>query len=179
MKLKMSRQEFLSRWRTLRGYAPLRNDVSLSRSDGLDFDLSLEAEMDGWYRRLVLEGDVSLLAPEELAAGMSLPAPADGCVTLALPPHAVRVTGVRLSGWRRAATIVTDPECNLALRQLHPYTRACESNPVAVVYPDGEMALYPACAADRLVSLRCAMMRDDEFAFDSAALGLIGDVADQ
>lgn len=176
MKLKMSRQEFLSRWRALRGYAPLRNDVSLSRSDGLDFDARLEAEMDGWYRRLVLEGDESLLAPEELAPGVSLSAPADGCVTLTLPPHAARVTGVRLSGWRRAATVVTDPECNLALRQLHPYTRACEANPVAIVYPDGEMALYPASESDRLVSLRCAMMRDNEFAFDSAALALTDDV---
>ena len=90
MKLKMSRQEFLSRWRALRGYAPLRNDVSLSRSDGLDFDARLEAEMDGWYRRLVLEGDEPLLAPEELAADVSLSAPADGCVTLTLPPHVAR-----------------------------------------------------------------------------------------
>lgn len=170
MKLKFTRQEFLARWRALRGYAPLRNDVSLTRSDGLDFDGRLEAEMDCWYRRLLLEGDGSLLAPEELARGFALPAPSDGGVTVTLPREVIRVLRVKLSGWRCPATIVTDPESNMALRQLHPYTRACASSPVAVFYPDGDLALYPAASADMLVTLQCVMCRDDEFAFDSAAL---------
>lgn len=170
MKLKLSRNEFLARWRVMRGYAPLRNDVNVVRSDGLDFDLMLEAEMDRWYSRLLREGDLSLLAPEELASSVALPAPAEGCVTLTLPAAAVRVVCVRLSGWSRPATVVTDPDCNMALRQLHPYTRACSENPVAVLYPDGELALYPASDSDRLVTLQCAMLRDAEFAMDSAAL---------
>ena len=170
MKIKLSRQEFLSKWRVLRGYAPLRDDVSVTRTDGLDFDTQLECEMDAWYRRLLLEGDEWQLAPEELASEMVLPAPADGGVTFRLPDGAVRLLRVRLSGWRRAATIVSDPDATLALCQLHRYSRACASNPVAVVSPDGTLALYPATASDRLVSLQCVMLRDDEFAFDSSAL---------
>lgn len=129
--------------------------------------------MDYWYHRLLLEGEESLLAPEELARSVPLQSPSDGCVTLSLPQEVVRVLLVRLSGWRCPATIVADPESNLALHQLHPYTRACAASPVAVVYPDGRLSLYPATSADTLETLQCAMLRDDEFAFDSAALASI------
>ena len=78
MKLKFTRQEFLALWRTLRGYAPLRDDVSLTRSDGLDFDRRLEAEMDYWYRRLLAEGDEAMLVPEELAGDVTPEADDDG-----------------------------------------------------------------------------------------------------
>lgn len=173
MKMKLSRQEFLSKWRVLRGYAPLRDDVTVTRSDGLDFDAILESEMDAWYRRLLLEGDEWQLAPEELSSGVTLPPPSGGGVTFALPSEAVRVLRVRLSGWKRAATVVSDPAGTPALCQLHPYSRACTANPVAVVSTDGSVSLYPACESDRLVSLQCVMMRDGEFAFDSSALGSI------
>lgn len=178
MKLKLSRKDFLARWRSMRGYAPLRDDVDMARGDGLDFDMLLEAEMDCWYQRLLREGEVRLLAPEELAPALAMPSPADGAVTLTLPPGVVRVVVVRLSGWMRPAEIVTDPGCNKAMRQLHPYTRACAENPVAVLHPDGRLALYPASASDRLVSLQCVISRDDEFAMDSAALGGVSEFND-
>ena len=176
MKLKFTRQEFLALWRTLRGYAPLRDDVSLTRSDGLDFDRRLEAEMDYWYRRLLAEGDEAMLVPEELAGDVTPEADDDGCLSVELPPGAVRVLMVKLSGWCTPATVVTDPECNMALRQLHPYTRACASAPVAVLHPDRRLALYPSTPSDTLATLQCAMLHDDEFTIDSSALHTVNEI---
>lgn len=171
--MKFTREEFLDYWRMMRGFAPLRNDAVVTRTDGIDFDPMLEAEMDAWYRQLVRDGDPASLVAEELAGDIVLPAPADGCVTVSLPPGALRVLYVRLSGWRCPAAVVTDPDSAVALRQLHPYTRAGADRPVAVLYPDGRLALYPASGSDTLESLECAMLCDDEFVFDSSALNLI------
>lgn len=177
MKLKFTRGEFLAQWRMMRGFAPLRNDAAVTRTDGIDLDSLLEAEMDAWYRRLIRDGDGDTLVAEELAGDIILPEPSEGCVTVSLPPEVARVLTVRLSGWRCPATVVTDPESATALRQLHPYTRAGADSPVAVSYPDSRLALYPATAFDTLDTLQCVMLRDDEFVMDSSALNLIGNLS--
>lgn len=63
MKLHLTRDEFLALWRIHRGYSPLRTDTSVQRSDGMDLDTILLAEMDDWYLRLLLEADAAMLAP--------------------------------------------------------------------------------------------------------------------
>ena len=170
MKLHLTRDEFLALWRILRGYSPLRTDTSVQRSDGMDLDPILLAEMDDWYLRLLLEADTAMLAPEDMAASVDMPVPDGGAVTLALPPEVVRVLAVKLSGWSRPACILRDPDSRRALMQQHPYTRACAGSPVAVMHTDGVLSLYPASQTDRLVTLSCAVRRDGEYVFDSAAL---------
>lgn len=76
MKLHLTREEFLALWRTHRGYTPsVCGDACVQRSDGMDLDSILMAEMEEWYRRLLLEADESLLAPEDIAADTAMPAP--------------------------------------------------------------------------------------------------------
>lgn len=98
-----------------------------------------------------------------------MPEPSDGCYALTLPPEAVRVLEVRLSSWRSPARIVTSATHPLAARQLHPFTRATPSHPVAV-FAGGVLRLYPASAADSLATLRCVTFREGEYAFDDSAL---------
>ena len=137
MKLHLTREEFLALWRTHRGYTPsVCGDACVQRSDGMDLDSILMAEMEEWYRKLLLEADESLLAPEDIAADTAMPAPSGGSVTIHLPPGVLRVLCVRLSGWSRPACIVTDPDSPTAVSQLHPYTRACADSPVAVLHTD-------------------------------------------
>lgn len=170
MKHHLTREEFLELWRTLRGFSPLRNDAAVTRSDGIDIDSVLMAEMDAWYGRLLREADESLLAPVDIASEVLLQPPVDGCITVSLPPAVVRLLRVKLSGWRCPAAIVTDHECNMALRQLHPYTRACSDSPVAVLYPGGGLSLYPAESLDSLETLLCVVDSDGTYSFDNAAL---------
>ena len=172
MKQKFTREEFIAKWRELKGFAPMYYDGHLVVTDGIDLNYSFGTEADEWYRRLLREGDESLLWKEDLASEVTLRS-GDGCLILALPEGVVRVTDVRLTGWRRRARVVDDPESIIAQRQLHPYTRSCSDNPVAVYYPDNSLALYPAEGDERLAELKCVVMRDDEYAFDTAALAPI------
>lgn len=167
-----SRSEFLARWRALRGYAPLRNNTQVA--DNPDLSLKLGAEMDEWYTRLLLDGDPSMLEPEQLAGETLLPPPEDECITLTLPPGTMRVLSVRLSGWRVPARVITAPACAVARRQEHPYTRACASSPVAVFTPDGVLRLYPASPLDTLESLVCVIRREGEYSMHPAALASVG-----
>ena len=170
MKLHLTREEFLALWRTHSGYTPsVCGDACVQRSDGMDLDSILMAEMEEWYRKLLLEADESLLAPEDIAADTAMPAPSGGSVTIHLPPGVLRVLCVRLSGWSRPACIVTDPDSPTAVSQLHPYTRACADSPVAVLHTDGSLSLYPAASGDRLSALVCAIRRDGIYSFDRAA----------
>lgn len=174
MKLHFTKTVFLDVWRELKGYAPLRNDATVVVShDGLDLDMALTAEMDDWYARLLREGEERYLAPEDLSAETAVPPPVDGGVTLQLPEGTVRVLHVKLSGWLAEARVVTDPRCALAMRQLHPFTRATPRLPVAVVHPGGELALYPAGPLDAVERLVCVVERDGVYAMDRSALNLI------
>ena len=168
-----SQSEFLALWRTLRGYAPLCDDAVVNGSDDSDRNLTLKAEMDEWYTRLLLEADASLLEPEDIAGDMLLPPPEDECITLALPPGTLRVLCVSLSGWQAPATVITDPTCAAAQRQGHPFTRACASAPVAIFTSDGMLRLYPASPLDALTSLVCAIRRDGEYTMHRGALASV------
>ena len=166
-----SRSEFLARWRALRGYAPQRNNVPVA--DNSDQALKLAAEMDEWYTRLLLEGDPSLLEPEDIAGETILPPPEDESVTLTLPPGTMRVLYVRLSRWRAPARVITDSACADARRQEHSFTRACAAHPVALFTPDGMLRLWPASSLDTLESLVCVIRREGEYTMHPAALASV------
>lgn len=171
MKTRYSRRELLALWRSLQGFAPATdNPTGIICTDGLDLESRFAAEIDAWYSRLVHSAPPELLAPEELAGSFMLPAPVDGALVLSLPEGVVRVTCVKLSGWSCPARIVTDPHSPEARRQLHPFTRATATSPVAVFTAWGEVALYPATDFDVLDTLRCVIVRDDEYSFHPSAL---------
>lgn len=170
MKLKFTREEFLEKWRELKGYAPLRNDGAVVRIDGLDIDFGLGCDMDRWYRELLTQGDVALLWPEDVSGAVETES-SDGYLEVSLPREAVRVAYVKLRGWRRGVSKLTDPDSNLALRQTSDFARACGDSAVAVMLGDNRLRLYPASEGEEIERLECVMLRDDEFRFDSAALG--------
>lgn len=173
MKQHFTKIEFLDVWRALRGYAPLRNDATVVRDDGVDLDMALTAEMDDWYGRLLREGEERYLAPEDLSAETVMAAPVDGGLVLQLPQGTVRVLHVKLSGWQSEARVVTATRSALALRQLHPFTRASSAQPVAVMHPGGALALYPAGGTDAVERLEGVVAREGEYDMDTPALNLV------
>ena len=44
------------------------------------------------------------------------------------------------------------------------------------MHTDGVLSLYPASQTDRLVTLSCAVRRDGEYVFDSAALSGVSSI---
>lgn len=170
MKLNLSPAQMLAQWRLHSAYSLPLTDAVCRRNDGIDSDAIMRVDIDAWYRRLLAEGEPGLLAPEDLSRSVTSVACADdGCTLVTLPAEVVRVTEVRLSGWKCPARIVTSPTHILALRQMHPFSRATPSHPVAV-FTGGALRLYPAGSpGDSLVTLRCVSLREDEYRLDESA----------
>ena len=124
------------------------------------------------YSRLLREAPASMLAPSRL--DLPLPPPsADASTVLSLPAGTVRVLEVRLASWLRPAEVITDPSSPQLPLQLHRFTRATAASPVAF-FSGGELRLYPAAtAADRLLSLDCAVCEDGLYEFDDSALACL------
>ncbi len=173
MKLSLTRSEMLARWRLHRGYDIPAVGVVSGRTDGIDLDAVLSAEMDEWYGRLLASGPLRHLVSVQKAGSVVLPRHGSADTRISLGPAVVRVADVRLSSWYCSARVVDNPSSPLALRQIHPFTRASAESPVAVFDPVAKtLALYPYDPGrDSLLSLRVVEFHEDMFSFDSSALG--------
>lgn len=170
MKLTLTAAEMLGLWRLHRAYGPPLADATVRRTDGIDTAALFTAEMNLWYRRLLLEAPPPLLAPCSPASALSFPH--EGCAVAELPQGTVRVLEVRLGSWLRPATVVTDLSSPLLGRQLHRFTRATQASPVA--FFDGRsLRLYPASPSDVLASLSCVVCTDGVYEFDDSALATL------
>lgn len=176
MKLCLTSDEMLQQWRLRRALLPLRNDCEVQRTDGIDIDTYLRAEMRAWYLGLLDTALTRYLSLDDIAADVPLTVDSARCVTVKLPDACRRVISVRLQGWERPATIVTDPLSDLARMQHNPFSRGGTASPVAVL--DGStLQLYSAPASaepPRLRQLLCVITPDEGlYTLDESALSLI------
>ena len=171
MKVKFDETRMLEAWRRRQGILPLRDDMSVVRTDGLDFSDRLRAEMDAWYVRLLEKAPVDFLAPEDCS---DLPVTqAGGALCVSVPEGTVRVVAAKLSGWGCSARVVGEGT-PAARMQAHPFTRACREAPVAVFdRATGVLKLFPAAPGDTLQRLDLVVRRQGEYAFDRAALDFL------
>lgn len=170
MHLRLTPAQMLDTWRLHACYSPSLSDAAFSRNDGIDSAAIHRAEINRWYRRLLLEAPAEYLVAEDFSKSVILSDGPDGSVVIPLPPQVVRVIEVRLASWLTSARIVTSPTHPVAVRQSHPYTRATPSHPVAIFH-DGCLRLYPASAGgESLRSLLCVSHDETEYRFDDSAL---------
>lgn len=172
MHLRLTPSQMLDRWRLHSAYSAPLSDAVFVRNDGIDTAAVHRAELNRWYRRLLLEAPEEYLVPIDCKGAVSLPTAAiEGATVIPLPGDIVRILCVRLASWRRPARIVTSPTHILALRQRHPFTRATPSAPVAIFH-GGELYLYPAATpSDSITTLRCVSYSEDEYCLDDSAFG--------
>lgn len=176
MKMHLDRSRMLAAWKLHRAFEPVRNDSSVSRTDGVDIDELLSAEMDLWYVNLLLSAPEHHLVPENLAASVGLDVTDRGATVISLPPGTLRITEVKLGSWAVPAKVILSgtPE---AIRQCYSWTRATADAPVAVKCGD-TLRLYPAAGyGDTLESLRCIVHTPGEYTFMHSALALIPEMS--
>lgn len=151
-----SSEDMLEIWRLRRGMTPCRNDCDIYRTDAADVDLLLGEEIDRWYRHLLDTAPVEMLAVGDIAPDVTARTDGDGVVTIALPDRCRRVIGVRLSGWRRDAELVTDLSSARARMQMSEFVRGGSEFPVAIVEKD-RLTLYSVDPLHKteVISLRC------------------------
>lgn len=133
MTITLSSDEMLAQWKLRRGFAPLRTDCVLSRSDGVDLDALLRLEMRDWYLNLLDTAPTRLLSLTSIADEIAIMAHDDNTATVTLPKYCRRLVEFQLDGWTRPATITT-PDTRLARLQDNRFSRGgCES-PVVVCH---------------------------------------------
>ncbi len=178
--MQLTEKEMIDLWLLSKGYEPLRTDATIIRTDGVDIRAIARLECRRWYHRLLLEGDPSLLIPEEMAGDPTVTRHATerGSLIVTMPTAVVRPLSACLEGWDADAPVIP-ADTPLARRQSAPYAAAGPAAPLAVLRRDGRLELFSmAAGSDSLLSLRCVTLRTDSdgapiYSFADCALSTI------
>ncbi len=147
MKVRLTRAEMLAQWKRRMYLEPLRSDCLVERSDGIDLDSYCEWEMRNWYLNLLATADMRYLSPVDLTLTSTVKRMDGNRGSITLPAGTVRPVRVRLSGWQRDATIVTDVSSMAARRQFNPFSCGGVEEPVALWLGDGRLELFSLAAS--------------------------------
>lgn len=142
MKVRLTRSQMLAQWKQRNYLEPLRSDCQVERSDGIDLDSYCEWEMRRWYLHLLATADLRYLSPTDLTLTTTVKRLDGNRGSITLPAGTVRPVRVRLSGWQRDATIVTDRDSRIARRQFNPFACGGVEEPVALWSGDGHLEIF-------------------------------------
>lgn len=172
MKLKLTLPQMMERWKTIRRLHSAPISATVDRTDGTDTDELITQEIRKWYYNLLLNGDLRLLCPTDIASSLTpVPVgPAGAQVTL--PADTVRVAAVSVARWTAPPVFITEPDSPLVIRQNSELTASPPSSPV--VFVQGRiLTLYPFSATDSLTSLSVLTLTDNIFEFDTLAFSTL------
>lgn len=175
MMIRLTRAEMLREWKRRRGMlGTSTTTLELQRTDSNSVDEMVMAEIDDRYAELLATGPAELLPQRNMASGVEPEWNEDGSAEVELPAACIRILAVRMSGWRRPATIIADPESIRGRMQSNPYVRGRSSNPVAV-QRGRRLTLYtPVDKEAKLTQLiGIAPPPDGSFMFDSSMWGVL------
>lgn len=177
--MKLTHDEMLSQWKLRRYLEPLRSDCRLTRSDGADIDAYAATEMRQWYLKLLSTAPVELLSPKDLTLSATLKRGDGNKGIIPLPAGTVRPVRVRLSGWQRDATIVSDPTSRKAMLQRNRFSCGGVEHPVALWSGDGRLELFSLPTASGLPVIEALTVITDAgeqvYEFDERAWDLLPD----
>ena len=166
MKIHLSSDEMLAQWKLRRGFAPLRADCVISRTDGIDLDNLLN---------LLATAPLEMLATTNIASDIAVVPTGEGGAVVMLPESCRRIVEFQLDGWQRPAIIVDDPLCHLARIQANPFSRGLTVNPV-VVKQQNRLFVYslPAGSTPKITRAIAVMEpTDGSYEMDESALSTI------
>lgn len=173
-----SRSEMLQIWRRCAGLEPSASSCTVERFDGIDVDTRLEGLMRLWYLALLDEGDINLAGAPADATELVTPLPPGDdsrIATLICAPAVRRLCTIRLSGWKRPAT-VTDRRNDLygTALQDNRYSRAGAVTPITWFDGDGTVYATPAGPETTVVSATAYIDNGtDSYRLDERALATI------
>lgn len=133
MKLRLTKDQMLAQWKLRHHLEPLRADCVSVRTRAPGLDAYCEAEMRSRYVDLLARADAEYLAPVNVAINCTLRRADMGRGIIdGLPEGVVRVTRVKIMGWEREATVVTDRRSPLWRRQMNRFSAGGIVEPVAL-----------------------------------------------
>lgn len=121
MKITLTEDAMLEKWRLLRAAEPLRLDCTLGRTDGVDISAIYRAEMRAWYLELLDCGALELLAPVDVAPQASV-GRIGGLTVVTAPADVRRVLSLQFSD-RPFPLIPAGTPDNIRARASNPFCR--------------------------------------------------------
>ena len=178
MKIILSKDEMLERFRLARGLEPLRSDCAVEVTDGVDLDGMLAEQLRRRYAELLSSGRPELLVSEDVAGALSeVNALREGLGEVVMSDACARVLEIRLDGWTRPATVEPPEALGALMMSLdNVYTRCAPEYPRAVQGPDGRRIYVHPLMTRRVVSARGVLDPGPErFVVQEAALSELFD----
>lgn len=154
----------LDLWRLMRADEPLRLDCTLTRTDGIDLDSQLEAEMRAWYLSLLDFG------PEEFNAIINAAAKAsvtthNNLTVISAPDEVRRILSLKFSNWP-APVKPSHSACLVKQLADNPF---CTKVAAACINP--RTIIVCGDCSNQLTELNCTVdLGDDMYSFDDSAL---------
>ena len=131
----------INEWKVRAGLEPARIDSTVTRHDAFDIDAYVERLVNDWYVKLLQEGDLKYLDPEDITDLITVSAPDKGVATLTLPEGVFHIVEIMDSKWERPARIVT-PASRDGRLQESVFSRGGSASPVAVFHNNTTIKLY-------------------------------------
>ena len=91
----------IEEWKIRTGYGDFRRDCTVERDDGLDINAYIEQRINVCYRKLLREAPFALLPIKNFAGDVKMQVMPDLSGFIALPNNCLRVSEIRVSGWKR------------------------------------------------------------------------------
>ncbi len=166
MKITLTEDAMLEKWRLLRAAEPLRLDCTLERTDGVDISEIYRSEMRAWYLELLDHGASELLATVDVAPQAAI-VRTGGLTVVTTPADVRRVLSLQFSDRPFQLTPDGNPE-NIRARASNPF---CRRPAAAAVNPQ---TILVCGVTGSLEKLLCAVDHGSHvYSFDDAALKTI------
>lgn len=178
MKIILSKDEMLERFRLAGGLEHLRSDCTVEITDGVDLDGMLAEQLRRRYAELLAEGPPELLVTEEAGGALTDVRPLrEGLGDVVLPDGCVRVLEIRMEGWARPAAVEPAEALGALMMSLdNVYTRCAPEYPRAVLGPDGRHVYVHPMTGRKVLSARGVLDPGPErFVVQEAALSRLFD----
>ncbi|MBO5780075.1 MAG: hypothetical protein J6R27_03095 [Muribaculaceae bacterium] len=168
-------EEMTSIWRLRLHLLPQStNSAIISSASGINIDELIHCRIDDWYFNLIDNGPTAWLPVVDISAKIMAKVNDDHSVTVTLPDNCRRVVSVKMIGWKRNASIITDLDSPEAIIQSSDYVKGGAYQPVALLQGKS-MMLYSAVGENpRIENLLCVLEpQPGTYILDRAALATI------
>ncbi|MDE6277240.1 MAG: hypothetical protein K2M06_03945 [Muribaculaceae bacterium] len=177
MKITLSKNEMLGRFRLAGGFEHLRSDCTIEATAGVALDALLAEQLRRRYTELLSEGPRELLVVEDMSATAGEASyHSGGTGVVRLPADCARLFEISLEGWERPAAVAPAEALEaLLMRGDNAYTAPTAERPSAAMGADGRTVYVHPASGSRKITLARGV-RDpgpDKYTLEEAGLSWI------
>lgn len=174
MKLLLTKAQLLKEWQLRSFPEPVNAGCTVEFTGGVDLAAYMSARMDDWYRALLADAPLEMLAPVDISSRVRVSLTDGGTALIRLPDDAVRVASLTLKG--AGSVVLTGGSAGESAISMSLYSRRGGRRSTVAVVDGSALRIYPPLPFDsvpEVESLMAVVDVDGEYRLDSRALSTI------